>query len=145
MTPPADPTEPSDPAEPLYPGLPAAPLVPPDVALVQRWVRRMQARHPEQAEAFGEEALRMAVVHALALTPRLEIEEERDVARFLALALLLTPEQKRSRLVEGVMRRVLAHLEWDASKRLDFLHEHLVGRPVSSDEMDFGPRFVPDA
>ena len=117
---------------------------PEEEALVLRWVRRMESRHPEETRALGQVELRTAVQQSLTLAPQLEIEEERDVARFIALAVLLTPEQKRSRLVEGVLRRVLAHFDWDATKRLDFLHRHLVGRPVSPEEPDFGPGFLPE-
>lgn len=124
---------------------PTDPTEPPDQDVIRRWVRRMQERHPEPSERLGEASLRMVVEQSLALCPRLEIEDERDIARFIALALLLTPEQKQSKLVEGVMRRVLAHLDWDASKRLDFLHRHLVGRPVDPNEPDFGPNFIPAA
>lgn len=116
---------------------------PEEEALVLRWVRCIEGRHPEEAKALGEAELRTVVRQSLAIAPQLEIEEERDVARFIALAVLLTPEQKRSRLVEGVMRRVLAHFDWDATKRLDFLHRHLVRRPVSPNEIDFGPGFLP--
>jgi hypothetical protein len=81
----------------------------------------------------------------LPLREALSIEEDKDVMRFLGLGLLITPEQRRSPLIEGVVRRILAAPDWEADKKLDFLYEHVVGRPVSPNEPDFGPGFVPDA
>jgi len=108
-----------------------------------RWYRCLQARHPAEAGLFGEAELRRLIRESFVLCPRLQIDEERDILRFLALALLLTPEQRRSRLVEGVVRRILGNLEWESGKRLDFLYHHLVGRSVSPEEPDFGPSYAP--
>ncbi|MCH9680662.1 MAG: hypothetical protein K0V04_04440 [Deltaproteobacteria bacterium] len=116
-----------------------------DDARETMWCRRMRDRHPDEAAQWPAETLQSTVRSALQICPSLEIEEERDIARFIALAMVLTDAQKQSPLVQGVMQRVLAHFDWDATKRLDFLHTHLVGRPVSPDEMDFGPTFVPTA
>lgn len=108
-----------------------------------RWVKRLQGRYPEHTRGIDPEELRQRVREAFALNPTLEITEEKDAFRLIALSVLLTPEQKRSTLAQGVMQRVLAHLDWDATQRLDFLYKHLIGRPVSSKEMDFGPNFIP--
>ncbi len=108
-----------------------------------RWVKRIQGRYPEQACIIDLAELRQRVREALVLCPALVITEEKDVFRFIALGVLVTSEQKRSKLVEGVVRRILGNLDWESSKRLDFLYKHLVGRPVSPDEIDFGPTFIP--
>ena len=108
-----------------------------------RWVKRLQGRYPEQTRGVDPAELRQRIREALAVCPALELTEEKDLFRFIALSVLLSPEQKKSRLVEGVMRRILANLDWDGAKRLDFLYKHLVGRPVSPDELDFGPSFIP--
>jgi hypothetical protein len=108
-----------------------------------RWVKRLQSRYPEPTRDIDPAELRTRVREALALSPTLEITEEKDLFRFIALGVLLTHEQKKSKLVEGVTRRILGNLDWDSTKRLDFLYKHLVGRPVSPDEMDFGPTFIP--
>jgi hypothetical protein len=109
----------------------------------ERWVKRLQGRYPEQTRVLDPAELLRRVRESLALCPPLEITEEKDIFRFLALSVLLTPEQKKSTLVEGVMRRILSNLDWDGTRRLDFLYKHLVGRPVSQNEMDFGPNFIP--
>lgn len=108
-------------------------------------VKRLQGRYPEQTHGLPEKELLRRVREALAVAPALEITEEKDVFRFVALSVLLTPEQKTSKLVEGVLRRILANVDWEGEKRLDFLYKHLVGRAVSPNEMDFGPNFVPSA
>jgi hypothetical protein len=61
----------------------------------------------------------------------------------VALRVLLTPEQRQSGLIQGVLVRVLGHLDWPSTKRLDFVYNHVVGRPVSPNEMDFGADFAP--
>jgi hypothetical protein len=108
-----------------------------------RWVKRLQGRYPEQTRDLDPVELLMRVRESLVLCPSLEITEEKDIFRFLALSVLLTPEQKKSKLVEGVTRRILSNLDWDGTRRLDFLYKRLVGRPVSPNEMDFGPNFIP--
>lgn len=108
-------------------------------------VKRLQGRYPEQTHGLTEKELLRRVREALAAAPALEITEEKDVFRFVALSVLLTPEQKASKLVEGVLRRILANVDWEGEKRLDFLYKHLVGRGVSPNEMDFGPNFIPPA
>jgi hypothetical protein len=110
---------------------------------VRSLVKRLQGRYPAQTRDIDPAELLRRTREALALCPALEITDEKDVFRFIALSVLITDEQKRSKLVEGVTRRILANLDWDSEKRLDFLYKHLVGRPVSPDEMDFGPTFIP--
>jgi hypothetical protein len=110
----------------------------------QRWVHHLQARFPDETRGRAEQDLARQVRGLLSLCGPLQIAAEKDVLRFIALmAVLLTPEQQGSRLVQGVVRRILAAPDWDAAKRLDFLYEHVVGRPVSPDEPDLGPTFVP--
>lgn len=106
-------------------------------------LKRLQGRYLEQTQNVPETELLRRVRESLAVVPALEITDERDIFRFVALSVLLAPEQKASKLVEGVMHRILSNLDWDSGKRLDFLYKHLVGRPVSPNEMDFGPAFVP--
>lgn len=108
-----------------------------------RWVKRLQGRYLEQTRDLDPVELLRRVRESLMLCPTLQITEEKDIFRFLALSVLLTPDQKKSKLVEGVTRRILSNLDWDGTRRLDFLYKHLVGRPVSQDEMDFGPNFIP--
>jgi len=110
---------------------------------VLRWVRRIEGRYPEETRSIERAELIRRVHEGFALGPTLEITDEKDMLRFIALGILMTEEQKRSKLIEGVVRRILANLDWDAEKRLDFLYKHVVGRPVSPDEPDFGVQFLP--
>ena len=73
----------------------------------------------------------------------LRIADESDVLRYVALRILLTPQQKASRLIQGVLVRILSHPDWSSQKRLDFVYKHVVGRPVSPREQDFGRDFPP--
>jgi hypothetical protein len=92
---------------------------------------------------FSEAYLHQIVRRALKKCVSLLIEDEKDVFRYIALFVLLTPEQRVSRLVQGTVIRVLTNLSWGSRQRLDFIYRHVVGRPVSANEMDFGPLFVP--
>ena len=109
----------------------------------QLWVRRVEAQYPKEAQAAGPDRVAQLVKAYLRLREPMAIEEDKEMLRFLGLGLLITPEQRRSKLIEGVVRRILAAPDWDASKKLDFLYKHVVGRPVSPNEPDFGPGFVP--
>ncbi|MEY4508565.1 MAG: hypothetical protein RLZZ450_687 [Pseudomonadota bacterium] len=111
---------------------------------LELWVLRLKGRFPDQTRELTTQELQRRVKVLLSLCEPLQIEDEHDVLRFIALLVVqLTPEQRNSKLIEGVVRRVLAAEDWDAEKRLDFLYEHVVGRPVSEDEPDLGPTFVP--
>jgi hypothetical protein len=110
---------------------------------IRRWAARVRARHPQQAARYTPEQLERSMAGWYGLLDTLGIEEHEDRVRFLALAVLLTPEQRASRLVNGVLRRTMANTDWEPSQRLDFVYKHLVGRPVAPDEEDFGPTFVP--
>jgi hypothetical protein len=113
-------------------------------AQVKLWTLRLRGRFPDESQDLPDAELQKRVRGLLGLTETLRIVEDKDVLRFIALmSVLLTPEQRRSPLVEGVVKRIMAAQDWDAEKRLDFLYEHIVGRPVSADEPDLGPTFVP--
>jgi hypothetical protein len=117
----------------------------PPTEVEQLWTRRLRARFPDQTRGIEAGKLERLVRNSLPLCGPLAIEEDKDILRFLGLAVLVTPEQRRSPLIEGVVRRILSNPDWEAGKRLDFLYKHIVGRPVSPDEPDLGPSFVPPA
>lgn len=110
---------------------------------IEMWVRRIRARYPEESGRFTSKQLEDSMPGWLDLLEPLQLAEHGDQVRSISLCVLLTPEQRRSKLVQGVLKRIMAHLEWDAKLRLDFVYKHLVGRPVSPDEEDFGPKFIP--
>jgi hypothetical protein len=119
---------------------------PDDAAAVASWVERLRTEYPEETRALPEAELTRRVRGLLSFAAVLAIETEPDIWRYVSvMAVLLTPEQLRSRLVACVVPRILAAPDWDAEKRLDFLFEHIVGRPVAADDTDFGSSFVPTA
>ncbi len=107
------------------------------------WVARVRARYPRESARYTPAQLADSMVGWVDLLDPLGLEEHEDRVRFLALSVLLTPEQRRSRLVNGVIRRVMGNTDWEPGQRLDFIYKHLVDRPVSPDEEEFGPAFVP--
>ena len=57
----------------------------------------------------------------------LQIHEEENLARFMAIPLMLTREQLLNPSVQEILVRVLNNLEQDEHQRLDFLYKHLPG------------------
>lgn len=109
----------------------------------ESYFRRLRGRYPKETAGMAPDQLRVIVREALIQCPPLRIREPRDVLRFLALIVLITPEQRQSKLLETVIRRVLTAVDdWSATKRLDFIYKHVVGRPPPNPEPDFGPWFV---
>jgi hypothetical protein len=107
------------------------------------WVHRIEWRYPTESSALDAAQLRQAVQEALASCAPLEVNNDYDIFRFVALRVLLNPEQKRSPLIQGALVRTLSNLDWDCTKRLDFVYKHIVGRSVLSPETDFGRDFAP--
>ncbi len=107
------------------------------------WVKRLRARYPVHAGRFTDAELEEMVRAALNACPLLHITETRDVFRLIALRVLITQEQKQSKLIEGALLRILCNLSWNPKKRLDFVYKHIINRPVSTEEPDFGPTFIP--
>lgn len=113
----------------------------PEVQMV--YLRRFRGRYPRETAAIDLDILKAVVVEDLKRCPPLRIRAPRDVLRFLALRVLITPEQKSSKLLDTVIRRVLEAVDdWTATKRLDFIYKHVVGRSPPNPEPDFGPWFV---
>lgn len=110
--------------------------------LAQLWSCRMKSRYPRQAARYNDEQIRKSMVGWLGLMENLGFTEHEEQVRYLSLCVLLSPEQRQSKLVQGTLQRVLSNLTWEPSQRLDFIYAHLVGRPVSGDEEDFGPQLL---
>lgn len=107
------------------------------------YVRRVRARYPKETAGVDPDRLQELVREGLRSCPPLCIRRPIDVLRFLALSFFITPEQKKSKLLDAAIRRVLGAVEdWSAGKRLDFIYKHVVGRPPPHPEPDFGPWFV---
>jgi hypothetical protein len=124
---------------------PSPPVKPDDPAEQQRYLGQLKWRYPDETGAVDPAALEEAVRAALALCPPLRIDDPKEVLRFLALIVLLTPAQKRSSLLTTVTYRVLlATTSWGARKRLRFIHTLIVGRPPPAEEPDFGVWFIAD-
>lgn len=107
------------------------------------WAKRLRARYPAKAREINDVHLEEMVRAALAACPLLEITETRDTFRTIALRVLVTPEQKQSKLVEGALLRIMCNLQWSPKKRLDFVYKHILDRPVAPEEPDLGSAFIP--
>lgn len=119
------------------------PVHPDDAQEQLRYLRRLQWRYPEETQAIDESRLHDIVRDALKLCPALRIDDPKEVLRFLALSLLITTEQRQSALLQTVIQRVmLASGTWSATKRLNFIYQHVVSRPVPQPEPDYGPWFI---
>lgn len=108
----------------------------------QRYFWRLRSDYPAQTRSIDDEELRRMVREGLALCPALEIKEPTELVRFLALAFLITGEQRTSPLLRDAYRVVIDNTDFSARRRLNFIYRHLVNRPVPSPEPDFGPWFV---
>ena len=103
------------------------------------YVRRFRARFRKETAGLDQARLEEIVGARLRVCPRLRIRDPHDVLRFIALSVLLTAEQMESRFLDAVCRRVLGAVdEWSATKRLDFVYKHVVGRPPPVPEPEFG-------
>jgi hypothetical protein len=114
----------------------------PTKALV--WTKKLQERYPEESAKISEFRLLEMVRESRGTCEGLQINNENDVLRYIALRVLVTPQQRESRLIQGVLIRTLSYLDWSSEQRLDFIYKHIVGRQVAQDEMDFGSSFVPE-
>lgn len=122
------------------------PVQPDDPDEQRAYLRRLQWRYPVETAALDEARLLEVVCDALKLCPVLRIEDPHDVVRFLALSFLITKDQKRSPLLETVMKRIMVAIDsWSATKRLNFIYKHVVKRAPPDPEPDFGPWFIADA
>ena len=97
---------------------------------VTRRLERLRAEYPAQTDALTDAELSRRVGSALSFFQALVIDNEADMPRYLAvLAVLLPPEQLRSRLIACVVPRILAAPDWDTDKRLDFFVRARRGSP----------------
>jgi hypothetical protein len=114
-------------------------LRPDDPQQQQLYLSQLRWRHPDECNAVDPSALERAVHAALEVCVPLRINDPKEILRFVALTVLLTPPQKRSMLLTNVMYRVLlSSRSWGARKRLDFIYKLVVGRPPPDPEPDFG-------
>jgi hypothetical protein len=121
------------------------PLNPDDPEEQHRYLRQLQWRYPKETGEFEATALATAVNAGLRLCPPLRINDPKEILRFLALSILLTPAQKRSTLLTTVVYRILMATDtWGARKRLNFIYKFVVGRTPPAPEPDFGVWFIAD-
>ena len=109
--------------------------------LTGKWCKRVRQLRPERCKDIGDEVLTSIIAAWIDLLQPLQVANPEDQSRFVQLAVLLTPEQKRSPLINGAVQRILSYTDWDPKIRLDFVYKHVIGRPVSVAEEDFGPAF----
>ena len=115
---------------------------PDDENVRQKYFWRLRGDYPEHTASVADEELFRVVREGLALCGPLSIDEPNEIVLFLALAFLITPEQRKSPLLRSVYQQVIGNTDFSARRRLAFVVRHLVGRAVPSLEPDFGPWFV---
>ncbi len=84
---------------------PFDPVQPDDPEQQTRYLRQVQWRYPDETRAVDATALEVAVKEALKLCPPLKINDPKEVLRFLALIVLLTPAQIHAIEESGLFRR----------------------------------------
>ena len=107
------------------------------------WARRIRARYPKESAKFSSQQLELSLAGWIDLLSSLDIVEHEDQVRFLNLSVLITRDQRKSVLIQGVLKRIMSHKAWPPKARLDFIYKHVVGRPVREDELNPGSQFVP--
>ena len=106
------------------------------------YIQRFRGRYAKEIAGLDPSWVTENVRENLKLCPPLRIRDPRDVLRFLELKMLVAPAQAQSPFLQTVTRRVLEAVDdWSATKRLDFIFKHVVGRTAPVPEPDFGPWF----
>jgi len=119
------------------------PDVKPDDAEEQLlYLHRLRGRYPAETARVDEAQLSAAVREGLQQCLAYQVRSPGEVLRLLALDMLITPEQKKSKFLTAVSRSILSDTMHLSRKRLDFIYKHIVRRPAPNPEPDFGPWFV---
>jgi len=104
------------------------------------YLQRFRGRYAKEIATLDPTELENSILAALQRCPSLKIRDPRDVLRFLRLEILVLPKLNASPFLKAVIHRVLNAInDWSATKRFDFIDKHIIGRPVPTQEPDFGP------
>lgn len=105
-----------------------------------RYVRSFRALYGTELDDANDPGLEPRVVQVLRLCGELNVRHPHDVLRLLRLMLVVVPSVRRSELLDRVVHRILTATEhWSATKRLDFIDAHVIGRDLPVDEPYLGP------
>lgn len=116
---------------------------PDDPAEQKLYGHRLRARYRSETAGLDDVQVASLVRESLRHCPALRIRDSRDVLRFIALRVVVTPAQKDSPFIGHLIRTVLGAVDdWSATKRLDFIYRHIVGRPAPEREPDYGPWYA---
>src|SRR5262245_11579131 len=98
-----------------------------NVDRVFRFLRyRLRDRGIEDAE------LLRPVEEVAALAPRLRFEEERDLISLIELQFAFSRAQLADTVIRDALLATLAHPEWSAARRIEFIRAQLVNRQPAS-------------
>ncbi len=115
-------------------------ISPDDLEEQSSCLRRFRGRYAEEITTFDSTALENSVLATLQRCPALKIRDPRDVQRFLRLEILILPGILASPFLTTITNEILNAVEdWTATKRLDFIDKHIIGRSAPKHEPDFGP------
>lgn len=108
----------------------------------ERYLQRFRGRYAKEITGLPADRIEEAVREQMKQCPILRVRDPRDVLRFLELRILVAPSQASSPFLQAVTARVLGAVDdWSATKRLDFIFRHVVGRQAPVPEPDYGPWF----
>lgn len=65
---------------------------------IELWIRRTRARYSQESQRFTSKQLEESLPGWLKLLAPLELVQHENQVRFLSLCVLLTPDQRRSKL-----------------------------------------------
>lgn len=115
-------------------------ISPEDPEEQMHYLWRFRGRYAEEIATLDPTELECSILSALHRCPSLKIRDPRDVLRFLRIEILVLPGLIGSPFLTTVTNKILNAVgDWSATKRLDFIDKHIIGRPVPTQEPDFGP------
>lgn len=101
-----------------------------DIDRIFRFLRyRLRGRGVADAE------LLRTIEEAAALAPRLRFEEEKDLINLIELQFRFSRAQLAHSVIRDALLAALAHPDWTAARRLEFIRDQLLDRapaPTSS-------------
>ncbi|MCH9687891.1 MAG: hypothetical protein K0V04_41055 [Deltaproteobacteria bacterium] len=104
-------------------------------------VRRVRRAHPELA-GRGDAWLDGFVRDGIDNAESVGFSEDEDIYRFMVLPLRLSPQQRASAMINGLVVRALDQTRWAPTRRLDFIYEHVLPRtPGSRSDTELEPLF----
>ncbi len=102
------------------------------------------AEAPPEVAARGPTVLNGFVRSGFESAASLDFTEDDDIYRLMVLPLVLSPAQRESAMLHGLIVRALDQTRWSPTHRLDFIYMHVVPRsPSPTSEVELAPLYSP--